>query len=191
MTEDSVARNLCCVHRGVFNERGHELTSPTNLEYLFHRSTDEMHVYHLWRKSLRSLWNCDGRQKQEAVSHFERTVATVMDNHQEDNCIFCKIVRKQAPSVPMYLILSFNKEIYCIRSSNERLFIQIWGWARRSLYGYVFTMSLDKIYMHSLPWTQSIYITLSPDIAPVTKGASNEKFSNRYKAQNPNDIYCN
>ncbi|CAO3672474.1 unnamed protein product [Umbelopsis vinacea] len=25
-----------------------------------------------------------------------------MDNHQEDNCIFCKIVRKQAPSVPIY-----------------------------------------------------------------------------------------
>lgn len=126
-----------------FQRTGYELSWSTNLEYLFHRSTDEMRVYQLWRKSLRSLWNCDGRQKQEAVCHLK--VATVMDNHQEDNCIFCKIVRKQAPSVPMYLILSFNKEIYRIRSSNQRFFIQIWGWARRSLYGYVFTMSLDKI----------------------------------------------
>ncbi|KAG2180501.1 hypothetical protein INT44_003505, partial [Umbelopsis vinacea] len=27
-----------------------------------------------------------------------------MDIHQEDNCIFCKIARKEAPSVPVYAI---------------------------------------------------------------------------------------
>jgi hypothetical protein len=45
-----------------------------------------------------------GKFRSEAHGSGETVVGQLlMDNHQEDNCIFCKIARKEAPSVPVYV----------------------------------------------------------------------------------------